>query len=251
MSTPSEKNVLWKWLGVAFFLCALIADIWFIGWQKTAPGSSFLVAPFMKVGAKILVIAVAIVAWFWTQSLIGSRGIEGNEIGDALHDLSRPWNEYLHAHPRAAKLLLIVSSGFIDIFGIYLIGAGVFGQTLRPFIALLIVFAFRQLCQALCALPAPPKMIWYDPGFPSLLVTYGVANDFYISGHTAIAVLGAIEVSQLLPWWCGLIAGTIALLEAAMVIVLRAHYTMDVLAAIVAACCAAGLANWLCLLFGL
>lgn len=251
MSSPSGKNVVWRWPGVILLLCALIAGIWFIAWQKTAPGPAFLVAPFMKAGARIFVIAVAIVAWFWTQSLIGCRRSAGNEIGDALHDLSRPWNEYLHGHPRLSKWLLIVSSLFIDIFGLYLIGAGIFGQTLKPFIALLIVFAFRQLCQALCALPAPPKMIWYDPGFPSLLVTYGVANDFYISGHTAIAVLGAIEASQLLPWWCALIAGTIALLEAAMVIVLRAHYTMDVLAAIVAACCAAGLANWLCLLFGL
>ena len=42
-------------------------------------------------------------------------------------------------------------------------------------------------------------MIWRNPGFPSLLVTYGVSNDFFISGHTAIAVLGAIAASKLGP----------------------------------------------------
>ena len=84
-----------------------------------------------------------------------------------------------------------------------------------------------------------------------MLVTYGVANDFFISGHTAIAVLGAIEVYRILPWWCAVAAGMIALLEAGLVIVLRAHYTMDVLAAVVAAWYAADLAMRLCTAFGL
>ena len=30
-----------------------------------------------------------------------------------------------------------------------------------------------------------------DRFFPSLLVTYGVSNDMFFSGHTAMAVLGA------------------------------------------------------------
>jgi membrane-associated phospholipid phosphatase len=83
---------------------------------------------------------------------------------------------------------------------------------------------FRQLCQALCALPVPPRMIWRHPGFPSLLVTYGVSTDFFISGHTAIAVLGAVEICRLLPLPFGIAAIVVALLEAVLVIVLRAHY---------------------------
>jgi len=53
--------------------------------------------------------------------------------------------------------------------------------------------------QAVCALPPPPNMIWHYPGFPSLLVTYHVANDFFFSGHTAIAVFGAIELVPIAP----------------------------------------------------
>jgi hypothetical protein len=251
MNNISGKSRLWKWGGALVLLCILIADIWLVAWQRSVPVSSFWASPVMRLCVRISVIVLAVVEWFWTQSLISGRGVNGNEIGDVLHDLSRPWNEYLQAHPRISNWILIVSSGFIDLFGIFLIGAGVFGQTLRPFIALLMVFVFRQMCQAICALPIPPKMIWRNPGFPSLLVTYGVANDFFISGHTAIAVLGAIEVYRILPWWCALIAGIIALLEAGMVIVLRAHYTMDVLAAIVGAWCAADLAMRLCMAFGL
>jgi membrane-associated phospholipid phosphatase len=83
-------------------------------------------------------------------------------------------------------------------------------------------------------------------------VTYHVANDFFFSGHTAIAVLAAIEAVQLapvIPLWIGLIACVIALGEALVVLILRAHYTLDVIAAFFAAFCAAGLANWLADLF--
>ena len=39
-------------------------------------------------------------------------------------------------------------------------------------------------------------MIWRSPGVPSLLVTYGVSNDLFFSGHTALAVYGAIELGR-------------------------------------------------------
>jgi hypothetical protein len=49
----------------------------------------------------------------------------------------------------------------------------------------------------------------------------------------------------------GVAVAVVAALEGAVVIVLRAHYTMDVLGAIVAAFCAAGLAGQICLAVGL
>jgi len=200
-------------------------------------------------GLRAGLVVFALAAWFWSQELIGSRGLKDGAIGDGIHELTAPLNHYLLGHPRVANATLILSSLFIDAFGIFLICAGVFGPTLRPFIALLILFAFRQVCQALCALPTPKDMIWRYPGFPSLLVTYGVGNDYFISGHTAVAVLGALEIAKISPLWLGITAGLVALLEATTVIVLRAHYTMDVLAAACAAWCAAAAAGWLCTFF--
>ena len=46
-------------------------------------------------------------------------------------------------------------------------------------------------------MPAPPGIIWRHPGFPSLFVTYAVGNDFFFSGHTALAVFGAIQLASL------------------------------------------------------
>src|SRR6185295_6639865 len=71
-------------------------------------------------------------------------------------------------------------------------------------------------------------MIWRHPGFPLLLVTYGVPNDLFFSGHTAIAVLGACVLARSLGR-IGIALGLlIAIFEIATVVLLRAHYTMDI-----------------------
>lgn len=195
------------------------------------------------------IVALSLVAWFWTQSLIGHRATSDG-IVDKVHEYTQPLNDYLQAHRPAANALLIASSLVIDCLGIFLLGASIFGKTLRPFIGLLIVFGMRQFCQWLCALPPPQQMIWHDPGFPSLLVTYGVTNDLFFSGHTAIAVLGSIELYRLRPRPLMLVASIcIVMFEASTVLILRAHYTMDVFAGAMAAIVASIAANWICLYF--
>jgi membrane-associated phospholipid phosphatase len=236
-----------RW-AVAVGLIVLIALLlrWIAAGAAPA-GDSYLAGPWFRYGSRVALVALALTAWFWTQALIGSRPlVTRGEIGDGLHVLSAPLHGFLLARPRMANGVLIVSSAFIDLFGLFLICASILGTSLRPFVGLLLVFVYRQVCQAVCALPVPRDMIWRHPGFPSLLVTYGVANDFFISGHTAIAVLGAIEAARIFPLWVGIAAGVVALLEGVVVIVLRAHYTMDVLGAITAAWCAAALAARLC-----
>ena len=150
---------------------------------------------------RIALTAGALAIWFWTQSLIGARSLPASGIGDGLHSLTAGWNAYLQQAPAAANALLIVSSALIDAIGLFLLGMWIFGGTVRPFLGLLLLLGLRQVMQALCALPAPPNLIWHYPGFPSLFVTYGVANDYFFSGHTGIAVLGAIELARLRRGW--------------------------------------------------
>lgn len=194
--------------------------------------------------------AAALVVWFWTQSLIGARGAADSGINDGLHQLTASLNHYLQLHSSAANTLLIISSGIIDLLGLFLLGRWLFAGTLRPFLALVIVLGLRQIMQAVVALPTPASAIWHYPGFPSLLVTYGVSNDYFFSGHTAIAVLGAIELTRLGRRWLTAIGIVIVLFEVATVLVLRAHYTMDVFTGGVTAVCAAQLADYLSRKFG-
>ncbi|HZR21407.1 MAG TPA: phosphatase PAP2-related protein [Verrucomicrobiae bacterium] len=195
------------------------------------------------IGLRAGVVAGALVVWFWTQSLIARKSAPQNGIGDIIHDLTAPWHQYFFTHPRAANAALFTSSIFIDLCGILLIGAAVFGATFAPFLAILIVFALRQICQGLSTLPPPPGIIWRNPGFPALLVTYDVGNDFFFSGHTALAVLGALEAAYLGPPWLAALAACVAVGEMVIVLVLRAHYTLDVVAGALAAFLAAAVAG--------
>jgi membrane-associated phospholipid phosphatase len=197
------------------------------------------------VGWRLAVIAVALVIWFWTQRIIGRNSGRVAGIGDGIHELTAQWHAYFVANPRAADRALIVSSLCIDGFGLFLIAAAVVGPSFAPFLGVVIVFSLRQVCQVNCPLPPPPGIIWRDPGFPTVLVTYGVGNDLFFSGHTALAVLGALEICHLAPWWVGVVAVGIALGEAVIVLVLRAHYTMDVVAGAFAAWFAADMARLL------
>jgi hypothetical protein len=174
--------------------------------------------------------------WFWTQSLLGARTPPAAAgIGDALHNLTAGLNSYLAQNAAAANALLMVSSLFIDALGVFLLGSWLLGGSVRPFLGLVLLMLLRQILQALCSLPVPAGMIWHDPGFPSLLVTYRVANDFFFSGHTAIAVFGAVELSRFHRQWLTAVAILLVLFEVAAVLVLRAHYTMDVFTGILAA----------------
>jgi hypothetical protein len=184
---------------------------------------------------RLLVSGIVLALWFWTQSLIGGRTAPASAIGDGLHNLTAGANSYFAHNTTAANVLLIVSSGLIDALGLFLLGRWLFGGSVRPFLGLFLLMTLRQLMQAACALPSPPNMIWRYPGFPSLLVTYRVANDFFFSGHTAIAVFGAMELSRLRRNWVTAAAVLLVFFEVATVLILRAHYTMDVFAGIAAA----------------
>jgi hypothetical protein len=192
---------------------------------------------------RLTVTTVALIIWFWTQSLIGARSVPNAGIGDRLHTVTTAANSYLLGHPALANFLLIMSSGIIDLLGIFLLSRWIFGASIRPFLGLVIVLGLRQIMQWLVALPAPPNAIWHYPGFPSLLVTYGVSNDYFFSGHTAIAVLAVTEIARVGRRWLTALGVLIVVFEIAAVLILRAHYTMDVFTGIVTGLYAAHLAD--------
>ncbi|HWZ96584.1 MAG TPA: phosphatase PAP2-related protein [Candidatus Dormibacteraeota bacterium] len=184
---------------------------------------------------RITISAVALVVWFYTQKLIGARPVPATGIGDGLHQITAPLNAYFLTHSTAANALLIVSSALIDLLALFLLLRWLFGASVRPFLGLFLLMVMRQIVQAFCALPPPPNLIWHHPGFPSLLVTYSVAGDFFFSGHTAIAVFAATEIARLKKNWLTALAVLVVVFEIVTVLVLRAHYTMDIFTGMLAA----------------
>ncbi|HEX4590532.1 MAG TPA: phosphatase PAP2-related protein [Gemmataceae bacterium] len=192
---------------------------------------------------RIALVILGLGIWHLTQSLIKNRPSGTGVIGDGIHAFTARAFAFFTSHPAWADRLLIVSTLAIDALGTFVLVESIVGPSIRPFLGLILLFGLRQVCQALTALPPPEGMIWRSPGVPSLLVTYGVSNDLFFSGHTALAVYGAIELGR----WGGPIWATIgaavALFETAVVLVLRAHYTMDVFTGAVTAFAAAVVAD--------
>jgi hypothetical protein len=196
------------------------------------------IAPWPVVGIRLGMVVAGIILWYLTQAVLGKRVPKvGYEVPltDGIHVLTARMHERYATNVAAGNRLLIISSLVIDLLGFYLLGTAIFGVSIRPFLGLVLVFALRQICQMLCPLPAPSGMVWRYPGVPAVLVTYGTANDLFFSGHTAIAVYGACTLAgHWGPW--GLVLGLmIAVFETVTVLVLRAHYTMDVFTGIICA----------------
>lgn len=196
------------------------------------------IAPLPIILVRTGLVVAGIVAWYWTQSVLGKRVPKvANEIPltDGIHVLTARFHARYATNIAAGNRLLIASSLVIDLLGAYLLGSAIFGVSIRPYLGLVMVFALRQICQMLCPLPAPSGMVWRYPGVPAILVTYGTANDLFFSGHTAIAVYGAATLAG--HWGSvGLVLGlAIAFFEAITVLILRAHYTMDVFTGIICA----------------
>ena len=204
-------------------------------------------------GIRLVIVIAGLAAWYGTQKLIGAkRPMPADQVAvagelltdqDGLLHLTAGINRYLNQNSKWANGLLFSSSLLIDALGIFLLAGGIFGPSIRPFLGLMLLMGLRQICQALTALPPPKGMIWRNPGFPSLLVTYGVANDLFFSGHTAAAVYGAVELARLGDSWLLAAAILLVLYEIGVVIVLRAHYTMDIFAGLVTALLIAGVAS--------
>jgi hypothetical protein len=243
----TQKMTTWG-IALGLIILSMILCTYFLSYEDNSEG--VLSSSFAHYALRIGIVIFSLAAWFLSQLMIKKRITRGEKIGDTLHDLSAKYHLYLHNNAKLTNALLIIASALIDLIGIWFIASAILGASVKPFVALVFLFCLRQLFQALCVLPPPPGMIWHHPGVPSLLITYKVSNDFFFSGHTAITALAAIELYQIHPWY-GIIAGMITLFESVLVIILRAHYTMDVLTAIFAAICSSAFAQWFCSSLGI
>jgi hypothetical protein len=169
--------------------------------------------------------------WHLSQKFIANSFKEEDLLVDRVHIWTKDWNLFIHSHLNVARAVLIASSVMIDLVTLWVIWISLTGPSFVPFFGLMILFAYRQLSQVLCGLPKPDGMYWKHPGVPSLFVTYHVGNDFFFSGHTALALYGAIQLYAHHGPWIVPLAAFFVVFEVMTVLVLRAHWTMDVLCA--------------------
>lgn len=176
----------------------------------------------------------AYIFWRSTQKLLSLDVISNTSIIDKVHIFVKPINDYLRNNPKIASYNFILSSLLIDINVLYVGLRYVFGDddNNRTITILFSGFIFRQICQYINRLPYPKNLIWFDPGFPSLFVTYHVDSDFFFSGHTLIAITTGIDIISN-PDIVSKIYGTFFITyEILFIIFTYSHYFMDIYAAI-------------------
>lgn len=194
--------------------------------------------PYFRNRFGLIVFAIAqIVLYFIFQHLIGQRPAPVCKIHDVLLELFQPVTNFLHNHRIAANIQLIAMNGILDILSLFLIVITLVKRDIRPFFILVIFFSLRQILQLLVKLPIPPEAIWHYPGFPSLLQTYGIASDYYFSGHTGLSLLAFYELSYFRKPWLAYLGFALFVYEAISVLATHGHYTMDVFTAIMTVTC--------------
>ena len=123
--------------------------------------------PWRLRGVRLAAVILGLLLWHLTQSMIGQRaevqGIPDNTIIDQVHVLTSDWNKYLLENKTVANTLLIISTALIDLVGIWLLVLSIEGKTIRPFVALFILFTARQISQYFCALSLPDGIVRHDP----------------------------------------------------------------------------------------
>jgi hypothetical protein len=174
------------------------------------------------------------ILWQYTQKLLSCDIIADGQIVDRIHTCKRvnKIGMFLENNIIFTKYLIILTSLLIDIGVLYVSYEVLFFDNFKLLAEMFTGLMLRQLCQFINRLPTPRNMIWFDPGFPSLTVTYGTSNDFFFSGHTYMALLAGSAIFSNPYIITKTYAVLFVILEVGFVLVTRGHYMMDVYAAV-------------------
>jgi hypothetical protein len=75
----------------------------------------------------------------------------------------------------------------------------------------------------------PEGFLWGYPGFPSITVSYLKTNDFFYSGHCGLPIILLCEFKLLKMKFMSLFCIFTFLIEAFAMLVLRGHYSIDII----------------------
>jgi len=195
---------------------------------------------------RLTLFALAAVFSQVTQAMLETRDMSGNQIVDYVLVWTDFLNQLFWQHSTFTNYYIIFCSLFMDFYSIVLPCLVVFGKDKHPnrvVLAVTFFFILRQFFQTLIVLPTPKGYLWRYPGFPSLVVPYNPANDFYFSGHIEFLTVAARELIKRKHWI--LFVGSLFAIffNSMMIIITRIHYTIDVIDAIFVAWFAVDLAE--------
>lgn len=175
--------------------------------------------------------------WHFTQMFLehdNNNNINNDKIVDRLHNsiIIKKLHNYLLNNMHITKLLIMVTTLMIDINMIYFFLEFIINNKIKPIILLIGGVILRQLCQYINRLPTPEYVLWFDPGFPTLIMNYKVTNDFFFSGHTLVSLIFGVELFLSNNIYVKLYSIFYMISEILFILTSRSHYFMDVYGAI-------------------
>lgn len=162
------------------------------------------------------------------------RSNRGDCLYDYLFESTSDLNKFFAKNLNYRDALIIASSFCIDIV-IVLYGYfwSFFGKSWRSTIALILFYNFRFVTQKIFQMKYPEGYLWAYPGFPSIVVPYLKTNDFFFSGHVGFPIITGFEFKALklkgIFYFC-LFA---SFFELVTMIILRGHYSIDMVAGLI------------------
>lgn len=196
---------------------------------------------------RLTLFALAAVFSQVTQAMLETRDMTGNQIIDYPIVWTNFLNDFFWQHQTFTNYYIIFCSLFMDFYTLVLPCLVIFGKNNkhpnRVVLGVTFFFILRQFFQTLIVLPTPNGYLWRYPGFPSLVVPYNPANDFYFSGHIGFLTVAARELFKRKYWKLYLGCLLAIFFNSMMVIVTRIHYTIDIIDAVFVAWFAVDLAE--------
>lgn len=172
--------------------------------------------------------------WIFSQKFLENDTHNNTHIIDRLHQLDgvSQIHEYLLNHHTITAYCFIITTLMIDLKIIYYVYDFIINRNYRPMHLILLGVILRQFCQYINRLPSPENVIWFDPGFPTLIMNYNVSNDFFFSGHTLTALVFGFEMLNSKYPLVKVYAILYMFCEITFIFVTYAHYFMDIYGAI-------------------
>lgn len=157
-----------------------------------------------------------------------------NGYRDQILIMAEPLNKFFNDNVEYRNQLLIFASSCMDalqIIGFYRWSR--FGSSWRFMITFASFYVFRVLVQSLWYIEKPPGYDWGFPGYMSIFVGYGTTTDFFYSGHVGCCVVHALEFNTV-GWNIMSYFAIFAMFtQAFTMVVLRSHYTVDMIAGVI------------------
>lgn len=167
---------------------------------------------------------------------VTSMGVKGEHV-HGIKDMPFIWtqglNDYFREDDSRRNTLLIIGSGCLDLLTFWSFYRFVrYSSTYRLLICCAFFYSTRALCQALFKVQKPEGYDWDYPGFFSVFVPYGKTADFFYSGHVGICNIFFLEFWTVGYYYSAVLALLVMCLQIFVMLALRSHYTIDMIAAV-------------------